>query len=124
MQIVNLDTHLLLFALDDALTAREHDILSSNTWGISCIVLWEIAKLTQLGRIDTSLDEPKLRSALDTLHIWPIDLQTARTSTQLDFSGDPADELIAATSVVQGVPLLTRDRQILQSKMVSFAQQA
>ena len=121
MRIVNLDTHVLLFALDDALTARERDVLSSNTWGICCIVLWEIAKLAQLGRIDTGLDEPKLRSALDSLHIWPIDMRTARTSTQLDFSCDPADELIAATSVVQEVPLLTRDRQILQSKMVPFA---
>ena len=121
MRIVNLDTHVLLFALDDALTAREREVLSANAWGISCIVLWEIAMLSQLGRIDTGLDEPKLRSALDTLHIWPIDMQTARTSTQLDFGGDPADELIAATSVVRGVPLLTRDRQILQSKMVSFA---
>lgn len=121
MRIVNLDTHILLFALDGALTAREREVLSSNAWGISCIVLWEIAKLAQLGRIDPGLDEPKLRSALDTLHVWPIDVQTARTSTQLDFNGDPADEMIAATSVVQDVPLLTRDRQILQSKMVAFA---
>ena len=121
MRIVNLDTHVLLFALDDALTARERDVLSSNAWGISCIVLWEIAKLSQLGKIDTGLGEPKMCSALATLHIWPIDVQTARTSTRLDFSGDPADELIAATSVVQDVPLLTRDRQILRSNMVSFA---
>ena len=28
----------------------------------------------------------------------------ARTSTRLDFTSDPADEIIAATSVVHGVP--------------------
>lgn len=33
-------------------------------------------------------------------------------------SGDAADELIAATSVVHQVPLLTRDRSILQSRLV------
>ncbi|NIP59832.1 MAG: type II toxin-antitoxin system VapC family toxin, partial [Gemmatimonadetes bacterium] len=45
----------------------------------------------------------------------------ARSSTDLDFEGDPADELIAATSVVHGVPLLTRDRQIRSSKRVPLA---
>jgi PIN domain nuclease of toxin-antitoxin system len=39
----------------------------------------------------------------------------------LDFTGDPADELIAATSVVHAVPLLTRDKQIRKSKLVPIA---
>jgi hypothetical protein len=34
---------------------------------------------------------------------------------------DTADELIAATSVVHGVPLLTRDRAIRRSKIVPLA---
>jgi predicted nucleic acid-binding protein len=34
---------------------------------------------------------------------------------------DSADELIAATSVVHRVPLLTRDRKILKSKVVPLA---
>ena len=46
---------------------------------------------------------------LSRLHVWPIDLTIARASTRLDFSSDPADEIIAATSVVHSVPLLTRD---------------
>jgi PIN domain nuclease of toxin-antitoxin system len=46
---------------------------------------------------------------------------TARVSTSLDFRGDPADEIIAATSVVHRVRLLTRDRAILRSKLVPFA---
>jgi PIN domain nuclease of toxin-antitoxin system len=39
-------------------------------------------------------------------------------STRLDFRGDPADEIIAATSVVHRVPLLTRDRRIRGSRIV------
>jgi predicted nucleic acid-binding protein len=35
--------------------------------------------------------------------------------------GDPADELIAATSLVHGVPLVTRDRALLASKVVPLA---
>jgi PIN domain nuclease of toxin-antitoxin system len=34
---------------------------------------------------------------------------------------DPADEIIAATSVVHNAPLLTRDRQTLKSPRVPFA---
>ena len=54
---------------------------------------------------------------------WPstIDLAVARQSTRLDFQGDPADELIAATSVVHDVPLLTRDRRIRRSELVPLA---
>jgi len=42
----------------------------------------------------------------------------AHASTRLDIRGDPADELIAATSIVHNVPLMTRDRAIHTSKMV------
>jgi PIN domain nuclease of toxin-antitoxin system len=47
--------------------------------------------------------------------------EIASTSTRLDIRGDPADKLIAATSVVPNVPLLTRDRRMLKSKLVPLA---
>jgi len=50
-----------------------------------------------------------------------LDLVVSNASTRLDFSGDPADELIAATSVVHRVPLLTRDRRIRRSQIVPLA---
>ncbi len=40
---------------------------------------------------------------------------------QLDFRADPADGIIAATSAVHNVPLLTRNRVIGQSKLVPLA---
>jgi PIN domain nuclease of toxin-antitoxin system len=40
---------------------------------------------------------------------------------RLDVAGDPADELIAATSVVHKVPLVTRDRALLRSKRIPLA---
>ena len=55
---------------------------------------------------------------LRNLVVFPISLEIARQSTHLDFSSDPADEIIAATSVVENVPLLTRDRCIRKSRMV------
>ena len=75
----------------------------------------------ELGRIGLDLDDPEVVRTLSQLHVWPLDLQIAMTSTRLDIEGDPADELISATSVVHRVPLLTRDRAILQSQMVPFA---
>ena len=46
------------------------------------------------------------------VHTWPITLDICRAISDLDFHGDPADEIIAATSVVHRVPLLTPDRQL------------
>jgi predicted nucleic acid-binding protein len=37
---------------------------------------------------------------------------------RLDLEANPANELIAATSLAHGVPLLTRDRRIRQSRLV------
>ena len=119
--MINLDTHLLVFALTGAVTDRERRVLAGNTWSLSAIVLWELAKLAQLGRIDIDLDDADIVRTLSALHVWPIDLAVSRQSTRLDFKGDPADELIAATSVVHRVPLLTRDRRIRSSKVVPLA---
>jgi len=119
--MLNLDTHILIYALQGRVRSSERRLLSSSNWGISAIVLWELAKLAQLGRIEIDLDEGRVKDALSSIHVWPIDLEVAVTSTELDFRGDPADELIAATSVVHGVPLMTRDRVIRKSRLVPIA---
>lgn len=119
--MINLDTHILVFALQGKITDKERRLLAGNTWGISSIVLWELAKLAQLGRIAVDLDDGEVIRTLSSLHVWPLDLAVSIQSTRLDFKGDPADELIAATSVVHKVPLLTRDRRIRTSRIVPFA---
>ena len=119
--MLNLDTHMLIHAVSGNLRPAERRLLASNRWSISSIVLWELAKLVQLGRVDMDLDDRDVVRVLSRLHRWPIDPQVARASTRLDFSSDPADEIIAATSLVHDVPLLTRDRTILTSTMVPLA---
>lgn len=119
--MLNLDTHVLIHALAGELNGRERKILEAEPWGISAIVLWELAKLVQLGHIEMELDGQTFERVIAQVHVWPIDLAVARASTHLDFRSDPADELIAATSVVHSVPLVTRDRRIRRSKMVPFA---
>jgi len=119
--MLNLDTHILLFALDGSLKPAERRLLAENPWGISAIVLWEIAKLAQLGRIAIDVESAEFSRIFARVHIWPLDLKVCRQSTGLDFESDPADELIAATSIVHRVPLITRDRKIRRSKLVPIA---
>ncbi|MCY4448949.1 MAG: type II toxin-antitoxin system VapC family toxin [Chloroflexi bacterium] len=119
--MLNLDTHILVFAVSGSLRPAEQRLLASNNWSISAIVLWELAKLVQLGRVGLDLDDREVMRVLSRVHVWPIDLAVAQASTRLDFRGDPADEIIAATSIVHGVPLLTRDRVMRRSKAVPLA---
>jgi len=101
--MLNLDTHVLLHALGGELTRREAVLL---------------------GRIDMDLDDVELARTLHRIHVWPPTLDVCRAMRQLDFRGDPADELIAATSLVHRVPLVTRDRRILRSRRVPLAREA
>ena len=50
--MLNLDTHILLYALAGTLRPRERELLSRELWSVSAIVRWEICKLQQLGRIE------------------------------------------------------------------------
>ena len=116
--MLNLDTHVLLHAVAGRLSTRETTLLRSDQWSISAIVLWEIAKLAQLGRIDVDLDDADVVRALSRIHVWPLTSEIARASTRLDFRSDPADELISATSVVHNVLLVTRDRVLRGSRLI------
>ena len=120
-QLLNIDTHILIFAIHGELDRAERSLLARSRWSVSSIVFWELAKLVQLGRLEMDLDDREVVRTLSRLHVWPIDLAIARASTGLDFRGDPADELIAATSVVHNIPLLTRDHVMRNSKVVPLA---
>ncbi len=118
--MLNLDTHILIAILDGSLDADETRLVLRNELAISDIVLWEIAKLVQIGRLVLDLESPDCRRSLRALRVFPITSEIALNSTRLDFSSDPADELIAATSIVESIPLLTRDERILGSDVVPF----
>ncbi len=102
--MLNLDTHILLHALAGNLTATENNLLAGDTWGIS-----------------DNLNDPVLTRLLSTIQIWPISLEICRQIGNLDFRGDPADEIIAATSLEHRTPLVTRDATIRKSRVVPLA---
>ncbi len=77
--------------------------------------------LARKGRLGLDLDGPEFRTQLRSVTVIPITLEIAQQSTRLDFSSDPADEIIAATSIVEKIPLLTRDKRIRRSRVVPLA---
>ena len=118
--MLNLDTHILVALLSGDLDPAELDTLTAEPLAISDIDLWELAKLVDLRRLDFDFDDVEFRSFLRGCTVFPITLEIARKSTELDFKSDPADQIIAATSIVEKIPLVTRDRRILKSKLVPF----
>jgi PIN domain nuclease of toxin-antitoxin system len=119
--MLNLDTHMLVALLAGELRPHEQTLVADAPLAISDIVLWELAKLIQLGRLEMDLDGAEFAGVLRRIAVIPVSPLIALSSTRLDFQSDPADEIIAATSVVEAIPLLTRDRRILKSKLVPLA---
>ncbi len=119
--MLNLDTHIAVALLDGSLSDKELALIVSQPIAISAIVLWELAKLVQLKRLRLDLNSAEFRTFLRTVTIVPISWEIAVTSTRLDIQSDPADEIIAATSVVEQIPLVTRDKKLLRSKTVPLA---
>jgi predicted nucleic acid-binding protein len=95
--MLNLDTHVLLYALAGELTTGEMEI---------------------------DLENREFLQALTQVQVWPLDLDVCRAIRRLDFRGDAADEIIAATSLVHRVPLVTRDRRIRRSRRVPLARRS
>ena len=119
--MLNLDTHILVDALLGEVSKKEKLLLLKDKWCISSIVLWELAKFRQLNRIKIEVQSIEFSRVLSQISIIPLDISICQISTELDFSSDPADEIIAATSIAYKIPLLTRDKKILKSKLIPFA---
>jgi len=63
---------------------------------------------------------PLISRALARIEVWPLNRDVCLNLPCLDFKSDPADELIAATSLTYQVPLMTRDARIRTSKLIQF----
>jgi PIN domain nuclease of toxin-antitoxin system len=117
-----LDTHVWIWlSLEDkkslspkAMTALRR---ASHKW-ISAISCWELAKLVEKERIGFSI--PTLTWIQRSMQEYTIQLveltpEIAVESTRLrGIHADPADQIIAATSRVTGMPLVTSDKRLRQ----------
>jgi predicted nucleic acid-binding protein len=119
--VLNVDTQILVSALEDRLRPDESKMLQNDFWCISDIVIWELGQLFRESRIRRGLDDPRLNRLLNEMTIWPISREVSKAIGRLDFRSDPADEIIAATSIAHDIPLLTRDSRMLGSAVVPLA---
>lgn len=88
------------------------------------ITAWEIATLVRKNRMELETSATvfiqRIFRHAGVCEI-PVDREIAGTAGLLEgaFNGDPADRLIVATAIVRGIPLMTRDRRILEYAQTS-----
>ena len=126
--MILLDTHIVLWLAFDqgriskkARAAIEEARNHARGLAISDITLLEVATLENKGRIT-------LRSTLETFLteieerfiVMPISARVCVQAMRLAaaFPNDPADRVISATALVQGISLVTADEGIRKSKVV------
>jgi len=125
-----LDTHAWIWWVDrDARLGRAvTDVLDrlprDERPYLSDISLWEVAMLVERGRLHLEvplvdwLEAAAHPRSVRLLSITPaIAAETARLPPS--FHRDPADRVIVATCRVVKLPLLTRDRLIMKSRLVA-----
>jgi len=126
--VILLDTHIVLWLTSEpsklsgnAKTAIEEARRNAVGLAISAITLLELATLVSKGRIviDISL-ESLLGEVESRFAVLPITGRAcARTiSLPMTYPKDPADRIIGATALVEGLTLITADREIRRSKAV------
>ena len=122
------DTHIVVWlAFDQAKLTRtarttiDRARKNSDGLAISAITLLELAALVGKGRIQLGISlESFLQEVEMRFAVLPISSRAcARTMTlPADYPKDPADRIIGATALVEGLALLTADREIRRSKAV------
>ncbi|MBC8434539.1 MAG: type II toxin-antitoxin system VapC family toxin [Desulfobacterales bacterium] len=124
------DTHIIIWnALKPEMLSRKAEkaiSAANNSDGIIfCdISLWEIAMLMHKGRFSIDiecLEFIKLILESNNYVYKGITPEIARLSAKLfsDNNKDPADRIIAATSIIENAKLVTADKKLRQSRKVT-----
>jgi PIN domain nuclease of toxin-antitoxin system len=125
--VIVLDTHVWLWWVSDPSRlsrAAHRSIRTATQIGISAISCLEVATAVAKRRITLDrevLDWLEQALALPRVELLPLTPLIVVKATQLgnDFPGDPADRVIAATSLVESAPLVTKDSKVHASAAVT-----
>ncbi len=121
--MILIDTHIFIWWIqgDSKLNESYNNLLKENEVtgiGVSIISFWEISKLMEKNRLSLPVSlEQWFRTSLDYpgIKLVNLDLDIIVTSNRLqNFHKDPADQLIAATSICKNMPLLTFDKKLTE----------
>jgi PIN domain nuclease of toxin-antitoxin system len=119
--VIVLDTHALLWwTLDpDRLSrAAASSVREMERRGgfASAISIWELGVKIQRGKLDLGISIEEFTRRIDEtaiVQLLPVTTTTWLRSLELGWDHrDPADRVIVATAVLQGVPLVTADAEI------------
>jgi PIN domain nuclease of toxin-antitoxin system len=122
------DTHIVVWLAFDqaklsrtARTAIDRARKSSDGLAISAITLLELAALVSKNRIRLGISLESFLQEVETrFAVLPISSRACARTTTLPatYPKDPADRIMGATALVEGLALLTADREIRRSKAV------
>jgi len=118
--LIVLDTHAWIWWVADPArlsTAARKAIEKERVRGICAISVWELAVLIQRGRLVLDRDVADwVRDALAVpgVEVLPLtpEIALAAVGPALDLHGDPADRMIAATTLVHRARLVTKDERL------------
>ena len=127
--MILLDTHVVLWLTSDpsqlspkARKAIEQARKNAESLAISDITLLELATLARKGRIHLTISLESLLQEIEArFAVLPISSRACARTLQLPagYPKDPADRLIGATALVEGLSLVTADREIRLSKALA-----
>ena len=125
--MILLDTHIAIWlaAEPNRLSKRAKDaIRAAHIQGglaIAAVTLFELAWLAENGRVETTLSvESFVRLCASKMTVLPITPEIAARAVSFPdpYPKDPQDRLIGATALVEGIQLITHDKQIEKSGMI------